>query len=68
MNLIGILDYINLESLITLYLNNNLVAMDVPIFSFPDRHDINIYSNNEVLEIKAISKDRFAVYLKNSED
>ena len=68
MNLSTALDYLNGESLITIYINNKIVVADVPPYAFPDRHDINIYYNNEVLEIRAISKDRFGVYLKADED
>ena len=67
MNFTTALDYLNGDSLITLYLNNKIVAVDVPPYAFPDRHDLNIYYSNEVLEIKAISKDRFGVYLKDNE-
>lgn len=66
-NLTQVLDYIHSDTLITLYLSGKIIGTDVPVYAFPSRHDLNEYYGNEVLEIRAIDKDKMTIYIAEKE-
>lgn len=64
LKLINLLDIINSDTKISLYLGNQRLCLGVPVYCFPDKYDLYEYHGYEVEEIKAINEGKMRVYLK----